>query len=617
MLHIPEHVYYSLQTLLLAHYDGIMICNPNTNVLWQTSGTLSRFPVPATLITTALQKNEKVSQIQEDWEGKQVFITVIPVCFPNFGLEHEKVAIVGFHTLKKKTSENELVSKMKNNSGVKSPKSTLIFQSKQMEQVIRQAELVAKTSASCLITGESGVGKEMIAKIIHQSGSRANQPFVKVNCGAIPENLLESELFGYTKGAFTGADPKGKPGYFRQADKGIIFLDEIGELSLHHQVKLLRVLQEREVIPLGGTESFQLDVQIIAATNRNLEKMVQDGTFRKDLYYRLNVVPINIPSLRQRSEDIPILTNYFLHKYTEKYQKQVQLNSEVIELLTVYPWYGNVRELENFIERIVVTAEYPFIDLEHVQSYLPRHHNDKMSVPVYENLIPLQTAIDQVETQLIELAMKKYKSIKLAARALEISQPTLSRKYKKIKEAKEASFPRNNTNHVKIFEKELDKQLRSIASVTAASLNVEDIKKLKQNISENNPYYGKLRHKLTCIRKFEGKIEWNYLWMIDKDNRVINLVADDKLNLKPGEEYTGPPEMMKVVYNAWQGQTGVTRRYIDKFGEWKSSLAPIKDENGQVIAILGCDFSNQYVTQEIQKLIKVLSPTTYAHNPVK
>lgn len=259
-------------------------------------------------------------------------------------------------------------------------KNSFIIHSNKMKDVLRQAEKVANVSATVLLIGETGVGKEMVASAIHQLGERANQPFVKVNCGAIPEKLLESELFGYKKGAFTGADPKGKIGYFTQANNGIIFLDEISELPPNLQVKLLRVIQEREIIPLGGIDPIKINVQIIAATNKNLEELVENGFFRQDLYYRLNVIPIHIPPLRERPEDIPFLADYFVSKYNGRYRREIEITSEAINLLKKYPWYGNVRELENTIERIVVTSEQKKVDLHDIKNLIPWNLDSRLLI---------------------------------------------------------------------------------------------------------------------------------------------------------------------------------------------------------------------------------------------
>ncbi len=225
-----------------------------------------------------------------------------------------------------------------------------------MQEVYKKVGRVAQTNATVLITGESGSGKELVAKIIHNNSLRRDGPFVKVNCGALPEGLMESELFGHEKGAFTGAVAR-KPGRFELADQGTIFFDEIGELSLALQVKLLGVLQEREFERVGGTETIKVDVRIIAATNRDLEAMVRNGLFREDLYYRLKVVPIHVPPLRERTEDIPLLIEYFLARFAaEAHREPPIITAEAVQLLRRYQWPGNVRELANVLERAVIMS---------------------------------------------------------------------------------------------------------------------------------------------------------------------------------------------------------------------------------------------------------------------
>jgi len=244
----------------------------------------------------------------------------------------------------------------------------LIGSSKAMQEVFRTVLKVAKSRATVLLRGESGTGKELIAKAIYSHSERVNKPFIKVNCAAIPENLLESEFFGHEKGAFTGA-VTAKKGKFEAADGGAIFLDEIGELAPQLQSKLLRVLQEREFERVGGTKTTSVDVRLIAATNRDLEAGVANGSFRGDLYYRLNVVPIFLPALRERLEDIPILIEHFLKHFNKENDRSVSLDAKTLGILTKYHWPGNVRELENTIERTVVLAEKDIIS----PSELPMH----------------------------------------------------------------------------------------------------------------------------------------------------------------------------------------------------------------------------------------------------
>ena len=240
----------------------------------------------------------------------------------------------------------------------------IIGNSKKMMDVFTTVEKIGPTNATVLITGESGTGKELIANAVHSQSTRKNKAYIRVNCGAIPENLLESELFGYEKGAFTGAQNR-KLGRFDRAQEGTLFLDEIGELSLGLQVKLLRVLQEKEFERVGGTEVIKTDVRIIAATNKNLDKMVEEGSFREDLLYRLKVIPIEIPPLRERKEDIPLLIEFFIDKYSKELNKEnIYVEEDILDILFEYEYPGNIRELQNIIERMVLLASDGHITME-------------------------------------------------------------------------------------------------------------------------------------------------------------------------------------------------------------------------------------------------------------
>src|SRR6516225_2549635 len=238
----------------------------------------------------------------------------------------------------------------------------IVARSAKMQEVLALVERVAGTNSTVLIGGESGVGKDLIARAIHQNSRRASGPFIKINSTAIPDNLFESELFGFEKGAFTGA-VAGKPGKFELADKGTLFLDEIGDVPSPIQVKLLRVLQEREFERLGGTKTLKVDVRLIAATNRDLRAALEDGTFREDLYYRLNVVPIDIPPLREHKDDIPELVNHFFARFARDNGKEIhRITPAALKVLTDYHWPGNVRQLENIIERAVALSSGPVLD---------------------------------------------------------------------------------------------------------------------------------------------------------------------------------------------------------------------------------------------------------------
>jgi formate hydrogenlyase transcriptional activator len=232
----------------------------------------------------------------------------------------------------------------------------IVGRSSALQRVLRQVEVVAPTDSGVLIQGETGTGKELVAQAIHNRSARRDRPFIKVNCAAIPSGLLESELFGHEKGAFTGAIMR-KPGRFELADKGTLFLDEVGDIPLDLQAKLLRVLQEHEFERLGSTRTQQVDVRVIAATHRDLKKMVEEGTFRSDLYYRLHVFPLTVPPLRDRREDIPLIVRHFVDKYAKRLNRQVDtIPARTMEAVVSYPWPGNVRELQNFVERAVILS---------------------------------------------------------------------------------------------------------------------------------------------------------------------------------------------------------------------------------------------------------------------
>ena len=307
----------------------------------------------------------------------------------------------------------------------------IIGSSDVMAHTKQKALIASKSSSTVLITGESGTGKELFARAIHNHSNRTEHPFVTVNCAAIPDNLLESELFGYEEGAFTGAKKGGKLGKFEIAHKGTIFLDEIGDMSLHLQGKLLRVLQERELDKIGGKSNIFIDVRVVAATNRNLEKMVQNGQFREDLYYRLNVIPISLPSLRDRKEDIPFLIDYMIKEYSQKLDKYViGIDEDVKNALVDYSWPGNVRELQNIIEYSINMSSSQILTLDIIP------HNIK--VKYYDDIQDKEEEIktlEDLEKEAIEKAINKFKNYKkdkeLVANALGISRATLYRKLEK------------------------------------------------------------------------------------------------------------------------------------------------------------------------------------------
>lgn len=316
----------------------------------------------------------------------------------------------------------------------------LIGDSEVMQQIFRFIEKIAATNSTVLICGESGTGKELVAKALHYNSDRRNEPMVPVNCGAIPEDLLESELFGYEKGAFTGA-LKTRIGRFELANGGTIFLDEIGDMSPALQVKILRVLQEHEFERVGGVQSIKVDIRVIAATHRDLEKAVKQGTFREDLYYRLNVIPFTLPALRERRSDIPLLTNHFIEKFNvEKKQNIRGVSPEALTCLARYHWPGNVRELENLIERMVVLKGEGTIEQEDLPEKLlgAEWSNALPSIDIPDGGISFNTAVGEFEKELILRALKKTNWIKnRAAKLLQLKRTTLVEKMKKIQLTRE------------------------------------------------------------------------------------------------------------------------------------------------------------------------------------
>jgi len=308
----------------------------------------------------------------------------------------------------------------------------LIGESASMHNVFSLIQKISELNVNVLITGESGTGKELVARAIHYSGNRHEGPFVPVNCGAIPENLIESELFGYKKGAFTGADYN-KKGLFIEANEGTIFLDEIGDLPQHLQVKLLRILEDKSVRPLGSTESVKINVRVVSATNKELEREIAEGRFREDLYYRLNVIKVTLPPLRERKEDIPALTLHFVNKYAKDMDKDITgISSEAIDLLEKYNFPGNVRELENIIARSVALETNDTIRKE----TLPKLNFEDSGIEFtggVGNSDGLDDVMDDVERKMIENAMKKTEGNKTeAARLLGITLRSLRYRLSKL-----------------------------------------------------------------------------------------------------------------------------------------------------------------------------------------
>lgn len=379
-----------------------------------------------------LREKREITIIQNTRDGQRILTTGSPLLDENNNVIRVVVNARNLTKLKELNNEEKLIKYLNRNSeiDVKEGPGHIISCSDQMKNILKLAKRVGDTDSAILITGESGVGKEVIARYIHEQSSH-RKSLIKINCAAIPESLLESELFGYETGAFSGAKREGKPGLIEKADGGTLFLDEIGEMPLNMQAKLLQVLQEHRITRIGGTEPIEVNFRLITATNRDLKEMVSGKEFREDLYYRLNVVPIHIPPLRERSEDILPLINYFLNQLKKKYGKGINLEEQAQNLLVNYDWPGNVRELINLLERVVVTAEEEIISREYLQKFIEIEEESHKKEVIVNNIIPLQDAVAQVEKKVLLMAKEKGKTTYKMAEMLGVNQSTIVRKMKK------------------------------------------------------------------------------------------------------------------------------------------------------------------------------------------
>ncbi len=386
----------------------------------------------------AIQKRHPVTLHQEFKTGKKALITSSPVFDKdnNISMVITNVRdLTEIYNLKEEVARSKMQA-TKSQAEIDSIREKfslsedIVCVDENSLSVLHMANKVASLDTTVILFGETGVGKEMFAKYIYQNSPRRDKPFIKVNCGAISPNLVESELFGYEKGAFTGANRNGKVGLFEVADKGTIFLDEIGELPLDMQVKLLRVLQEQEIERIGGTAPIKVDVRVIAATNRNLESMVAEKTFREDLYYRLMVFPITIPPLRERPDDIIPLLELFIGNFNKKYGFQKVFTPLALQFIQSYNWPGNIRELKNIVERAMIISNDDHITSED----LPFIQSDKK--PVMHTKLPTETTnlkrmVEQIELEYINVSYEKYGNVRDAAASLGMDPSTFVRKRKK------------------------------------------------------------------------------------------------------------------------------------------------------------------------------------------
>lgn len=417
--------------VLAVNQEGILKqCNPAASRILQLPASALGQPLAATLtndllITRTLEKGCSI-------RNREVFIESIDsyCVVTTLPLSSDRQETVGAVVMVRDSGEvRDLVQKM--TASLPVTFLDISFTSPAMAEVLEQARRYAASESTVLIRGETGTGKELFARALHSASPRAKKTFLPINCAAIPDTLLESELFGYEDGAFTGAAKGGKPGLFELANGGTLFLDEIGEISVHLQAKLLRVLQEKRIRRIGSSRELPIDVRLVTATHRNLEEMVERQLFREDLYYRLNVIPLHLPPLRNRKEDIAILAEHFLKRFAAKLHTPAQtIAPQALEKLCSYHWPGNVRELENIIERAVNLVDGPIIQAAHI------HLGHRPSRPTvakiqFETYQTLDERLGEVEKEILEETIKRFRSSRRAGAVLGLSHTAIIRRLKK------------------------------------------------------------------------------------------------------------------------------------------------------------------------------------------
>lgn len=436
------------EDIMVANSDGIIIkvskgsgshydVEPEA-LLGQSVYELERKGVFKPAITPeVLKKKKKVILIQKAGSGKKILVTGIPVFNEVGNIEHivsysydvSELLVIKEYL----NSVEEEMARVKSELDLLRKKSIkmdgIIADSLSMQNIAETIRRIRDVDVTVLLLGESGVGKSALAKWIHQNSIRKDGPFIEVNCSAIPESIFEAEFFGYEGGAFTGAKNKGKMGFAEMAKGGTLFLDEIGELSGHLQAKLLKFIQDKKFYRVGGTKPIHADFRLLAATNKDLEKAVQTKEFRQDLFFRLNVVPLKIPPLRERQEDLFALTQYFLQAISKRHNRERQLDKALVDHLLQLEWKGNVRELENLMERMIVTSTSSIITKEDLP--YEYHMQEKIDDFIHFDGQSLPSILEEVEKKVLINAKKRYRTTTEIANALGISQPSVVRKLKK------------------------------------------------------------------------------------------------------------------------------------------------------------------------------------------
>ncbi|MDW7739746.1 MAG: sigma 54-interacting transcriptional regulator [Bacillota bacterium] len=416
-----------------SHY-GIPVSEMIGKSVWELEERGIYYPAVTPMV---LREKKKITIDQETGIGKKLMLTATPI----FNNKNEIEMVIcnsrdvtaledmkkSYHDIKQKVHNKQTGLCMKKSAEVES--SQLVYAGDSpIAELLQMTRRIAQTESVVLLQGETGTGKDLFARQVHDLSSRRNKQFLKINCAALPQELIESELFGYKSGAFTGASPKGKIGRFSLADRGTIFLDEIGEVPLSLQPKLLQVIEEQKFTPIGSSAVEEVNVRIIASTNRDLKRMIGEGAFREDLYYRLCVLSIEIPPLRERKTDIPTLLNHYLGIFSEKHSRKIKLTTDAINVLVNYNWPGNVRELKHLTELLTVTVTTREIKIEHLPPHITQH-SKKLFFPLENSR--LETTLEAVERELVTNSYKKHGSSYKVASSLGISQSSAIRKIRK------------------------------------------------------------------------------------------------------------------------------------------------------------------------------------------